>query len=94
MIYLLAPSFDFLFRKSIQSFAINKKRYANASSFCDKYAVQSAVARERDKTTVTFVITYSTPGGVLKLCTMLEDVSLQVCDVVRVVLIVDIMIHR
>ena len=46
-----------------------------ASSFCNEYAVQSAVARETDKTTVTFVITYSTRGGVLKLCTMLDDVA-------------------
>ena len=40
---------------------------------CDEYVVQSAVAREIDKTTVTFVITYSTRGGVLKLCTILDD---------------------
>ena len=42
---------------------------------CDEYAVQSAVARKTDKTIVTFVITYSTRGGVLKLCTMLDDVA-------------------
>ena len=75
MICLLAPSFDFLFRKFIQSFASNNKRYANASSFCEKYAFQSTVARETNKTTVTFVIIYSTRGGVLKLCTMLDDVA-------------------
>ena len=46
-----------------------------ASCFYDEYAVQSAVARETDKTTTTFVITYSTRGGVLKLCTMLDDVA-------------------
>ena len=66
----------------------------NASSFCDKYAVQSAIVRKTDKTTVTFVITYFTRDGVLKLCTMLDDVARYVCDVVRVVLIVDIMIHK
>ena len=67
---LLLTSFYFLFRDFIQPFAINKKRYTNASSFCDEYAVQSTVTRETYKTTVTFVVTYSTPGGLLKLCTM------------------------
>ena len=40
---LLLTSFYFLFRDFIEPFAINKKRYANASSFCGRYAVQSAV---------------------------------------------------
>ena len=45
--------------------------------------------RETDKTTVTFV-TYSTRGGVLKLCTM-PMMWLGKC--VHVVLVVIIMIH-
>ena len=49
-----------------------RKRYAKCVLFCDKFVVQSAVARETDKTTVSFYITYSTCGGVLKLCTMLN----------------------
>ena len=47
------------------------------------------LTRETDKTTVTFV-TYSTRGGVLKLCTM-PIMWLVKC--VRVVLVVNIMIH-
>ena len=44
-----------------------EKDTRNVSCFIDKYAVQSAVARETDKKTVTFYITDSTLGGVLKL---------------------------
>ena len=42
--------------------------------FCDEYAVQSAVARETDKMTITFYINYSTFGGVLNcaLCSTME----------------------
>ena len=47
------------------------------------------LTRETEKTTVTFV-TYSTRGGVLKLCTM-PMMWLGKC--VRVVLVVNIMIH-
>ena len=61
--YFCAPG---LFRKFIQSFASNKKRYAKCIFFCDEYVVQSFVARETDKTTVTFFITYSTRGGSFK----------------------------
>ena len=63
----------FLFRHFRQWFKNNKKRYAKCDLFCDEHAVQSAVAHETDKTTVTFVLTYSTRGWVLKLCTMLND---------------------
>ena len=48
------------------------------------------LTRETDKTTVTFV-TYSSRGGVLKLCTM---VMMWLGKCVRVVLVVDIMIHN
>ena len=47
------------------------------------------LTRETDKTTVTFV-TYSTGGGVFKLCTM-PMMWLSKC--VRVVLVGNIMIH-
>ena len=40
---LVLTYFYLLFRDFIQPFAINKKRFANASSFCVEYAVQSAV---------------------------------------------------
>ena len=63
----------FLFRNFRQWFANNKKTIREMRLFCDEFAIQSAVARETEKTTVTFVITYSTRGGVLKLCTMLDD---------------------
>ena len=75
MICPLAPSIDFLFPKFIQSFTNNKKAIREMRFVCDEYAVQSAVARETDKTTVTFVITYSTRGVVLKLCTMPDNVA-------------------
>ena len=66
---------DFLFRKFIQSFAIYKKTILEMRLVCEEYAVQYDVAHKTDKTTVTFAITYSTRGGVLKLCTMLDDVA-------------------
>ena len=53
----------------------NKKAIREIRLVCNEYAVQSAVAHETDKMSVTFVITYSTRGGVLKLCTMLDDVA-------------------
>ena len=36
------------------------------------------LTRETDKTIIAFVVTYSTRGGVLKLCTMLENVARKV----------------
>ena len=61
------------FATSDSSSRTTRKRYAKCVLFCDEFAVQSAVARETDKTTVSFYINYSTRGGVLKLCTMLNN---------------------
>ena len=63
------------FAVSYSHLRLTRNNTRNASSFCDEYAVQYAVARKTYKMTITSVITYSTRGGVLKLCTMLEDVA-------------------
>ena len=73
MIYLLAPSMDFLFRKFIQSFVSNKKTIRELRLVSATNTPFNLPLRETDKTNVNFVINYSIRGGVLKLCTMLDD---------------------
>ena len=77
MICLLAPSFDFfLFLVTQIHTAIREQqetiRWRQLLSATNT-PFNLPLTHETDKTTVTFVITYSTRGGVLKLCTMLDD---------------------
>ena len=87
---LLTYFFTSRFTISYSHSRLTRNDYANASSFCDEYAVKYAVdARNRQNDRHLFV-TYSTRGGVLKLCTM-PMMWLGKC--VRVLLVVNIMIH-